>query len=124
MKKLDTIQKENKLNTVYVADEKGPGNANHKYDIVINDSSDPGIAYNIVTINFQKGPRKDINSIQGVTNEDLLEIVRHRLQCFQAGEFACEYNQRALENIELALKSLNDRVNDRVNRNVLGKNEK
>ena len=48
---------------VYVADEKGPGNANHKYDIVINDSSDPGIAYNIVTINFQKGPRKDINSI-------------------------------------------------------------
>ena len=33
MRKLNTIQKREKLNDVYAVDEKGVGNANHKYEI-------------------------------------------------------------------------------------------
>ena len=46
------------------------------------------------------------------------------MKAFQAGPFASEYNEKALEHIELALMYLNRRVEDRIERNVLGKNEK
>ena len=51
MRKLSTIQKREKLNTVFAADEPGVGNANHKYVVVCGDES--------VGIAFQNGPRKD-----------------------------------------------------------------
>ena len=71
-------------------------------------------------ISFQKGLRKERDSIHGVTDQDLLEIVRHRLQGFQAGPYSSEYNAKALEHIELALMFLNRRVEDRIERNILG----
>lgn len=37
MRKLSTIQKREKLNTVFAADEPGVGNANHKYVVVCGD---------------------------------------------------------------------------------------
>ena len=46
------------------------------------------------------------------------------MQCFQAGPYASEYNAKALEHIELALMYLNRRVEDRIERNVLGTNNK
>ena len=36
MRKLNTIQKRNNLNTVYAVDEKGIGNANHVHNIVVD----------------------------------------------------------------------------------------
>ena len=75
-------------------------------------------------IDFQKGARKDENAQQGVIDSDLLEIVRDRMKCFQEGEFATEYNEKALEHIEQALYWLNKRVEDRAKRNVLGTYEK
>ena len=42
----------------------------------------------------------------------------------QKGAHIEEYNEKALEHIELALMYLNRRVEDRIERNVLGKNEK
>lgn len=71
-------------------------------------------------IKFQKGPRKEATSQHGVLDTDLLEIVRHRLQCFQAGEFATRENAIALTHIEEALLWMNKRVEDRIERNVLG----
>ena len=127
MRKLETIQKREKLNEVFAVDEIGPGGANHKYTIsAISDTSgiSKTISFSDTIIQFQNGPRKEDNSIQGVIDSDLLEIVRDRMKAFQKGPFASEYNEKALEGIEMALNALNQRVEDRIKRNVLVKNEK
>lgn len=113
---LSTIQKREKLNKVERMGEVGPGGAYHEYAISCN-------AF-FTEICFQKGPRKEKNSVPGVIDSDLLEIVRDRLKSFQAGPFASEYNAQALLHVEEALMWLNRRVEDRIERNVLGKNEK
>lgn len=114
-RKLSTIQKREKLNDVFAADQPGPGNACHKYDIVKHDSSQV-----LTTIQFQCGPRLDENSVHGVLDTDLLEIVRDRLKGFQSGDFSSRENACALTHIEEALMWMNRRVEDRIERNVLG----
>lgn len=121
MRKLSTIQKREKLNEVFAADEIGPGGANHEYHICMIDAEDKDIVLGEpVVIKLQKGPRKEADSQHGVIDSDLLEIVRDRLKAFQAGPFASDYNAKALEHIEEALMWLNRRVEDRIERNVLG----
>lgn len=83
MRELNTIQKREKLNTIYATDEKGNGGANHEYHIVAEAEEDA--AYDVRMIKFQEGPIKDINSTQGIIDSDLLEILRDRLKDFQAG---------------------------------------
>lgn len=120
MRELTTIQKREKLNKVYAVDEKGNGNANHLYQVdlqTVEDGSDM-----VTYISFQNGARKEEKSIHGVLDTDLLEIVRDRLIGFQSGQFATEYNAKALEHIELALMYMNRRVEDRIERSVLGTN--
>lgn len=121
MRELSTIQKREKLNRVVAIDEKGCGNANHEYYIegcYPVGENDMGIFG--VPISFQKGARKDKDAVHGVLDSDLLEIVRDRLKGFQSGEFATEYNAKALEHIEIALMYMNRRVEDRIERKVLG----
>ena len=118
MEKLSTIQKREKLNTVFVTDEKGNGGAHHNYLIDLQDGNKQ------VPIDFQNGARTLPDSIHGVLDTDLLEICRHRLQCFQEGPFASRDNAMALTHIEEALMWLNRRVEDRIERNVLGTNNK
>ena len=125
MRVLSTIQKREKLNSVYAVDEKGCGGANHHYKVVYSTIDfDDRIEKTAADIQFQCGPRKEFDSIHGVLDTDLLEIVRDRLKGFQSGEFATEYNARALEHIEDALMWMNRRVEDRIERNVLGTEEK
>ena len=118
MEKLSTIQKREKLNTVYVSDEKGNGGANHCYVIDLQEGNRE------IFIDFQNGARKENGSLHGVLDTDLLEIVRHRLQCFQCGPFSSRENAVALTHIEEALMWMNRRVEDRIERNVLGTNNK
>jgi hypothetical protein len=115
MEKLSTIQKRENLNVVNVCDHVGPGNAYHEYEIRRLDNDEC-----LTKIYFQKGPRKLAESIHGVLDTDLLEIVRHRLQSFQSGEFKICENSIALTHIEEALLWMNKRVEDRIERNVLG----
>ena len=127
MEKLSTIQKREKLNDVFLLDEKGNGGANHKYSIVSNEpviESEVYIPETYGIIQFQNGARKLENSIHGILDTDLLEIVRHRLQCFQKGDFASRDNAVALTHIEEALMWMNRRVEDRIERSVLGTNNK
>ena len=132
MDKLSRIQKRNNLNEVYRDGEIGPGGAYHEYKIVgqvepeelYADNNEEQCVGFIATIAFQKGPRKDHESVHGVLDTDLLEIVRDRLKCFQAGDFSCRENACALTHIEEALMWMNKRVEDRAERNVLGTNEK
>ena len=128
MEKLSTIQKRGNLNEVY-AGEKGVGGASHDYMIVKAgcakyDENEDTLTINpddlLEAIQFQEGARKDANAIHGVTDQDLLEIVRDRLKGFQSGEFATRENACALTHIEEALMWLNKRIEDRIERNVLG----
>jgi hypothetical protein len=118
---LSTIQKREKLNTVERNGEEGPGGAYHEYEVVMLTNAGHETSTRIM---FQKGPRKDPDSQYGVLDPDLLEIVRDRLISFQAGPFASRYNAVALTHVEEALMWLNRRVEDRIERNVLGTNEK
>ena len=128
MRELSTIQKREKLNDVYAADEIGPGGANHRYIIckegetcLCDGSNFIGVVAEIL---LQRGPRKEEGSQHGVIDSDLLEIVRDRLKSFQEGPFATRENACALTHIEEALMWLNRRVEDRIERNVLGTNNK
>lgn len=132
MKKLSTIQKRENLNDVW-AGEKGVGGAFHCYMITkancaVFDSTGDTLTVDpddiIETIQLQEGARKDPKAIHGVTDQDLLEIVRDRLKDFQRGEFATRENACALTHIEEALMWLSKRVEDRIERNVLGTCEK
>lgn len=120
MRKLDTIQKRNNLNTVYAVDERGIGSANHAYQVVVTNERGEEIPY---AITFQNGPRKEANSIHGLLDTDLLEIVRDRLIGFQEGEFCCRENALALTALEECLLWMNKRVEDRASRGVLGTNK-
>ena len=120
MEKLSTIQKRENLNAVY-ASEKGVGGAAHNYFVTRADDNNAPNADNILlSIHFQEGARKDPKATHGILDCDLLEIVRDRLKGFQQGEFATRENACALTHIEEALMWLNKRVEDRIERNVLG----
>lgn len=123
MRELSTIQKREKLNRVFASDEAGAGNANHEYDIYpaenFGEDSEP-----LAVIRFQHGARKLPDSVHGVLDTDLLEIVRDRLKGFQQGEYSCRENACALTQLEEALMWMNRRVEDRIERQVLGTNNK
>lgn len=116
MRELNTIQKREKLNKVYAVDETGNGGAHHEYIVMCDDEP--------IEIAFQNGARNEEGSIRGVIDSDLLEIVRDRLKCFQQGPFSSRENACALTHIEEALMWLNRRVEDRIERQVLGTNKK
>ena len=125
MEKLSTIQKRENLNEVVVVDEKGNGGAHHEY--YIKDAAGLEVGENEIVygaIYFQNGARKLEGAKHGVLDTDLLEIVRHRMQCFQKGAFATEANGHALKYIEEALMWMNRRVEDRIGRGVLGTDKK
>lgn len=113
MRKLTTIQQKENLNHVFAKDEKGAGGANHEYVVHITPTED-------AVITFQNGPRKEQGSVHGLVDQDLLEIVKDRLTGFQEGDFASEYNAKALYHLNKALEAMNQRVEDRIKRNVLG----
>ena len=119
MNKLSTIQKREKLNEVCPIGVKGPGGAYHDYAIVNAQTQEI-----LAAIEFQKGPRKDPEARHGALDSDLLEMVRDRLKAFQSGGYACEENAHALVHIEEALMWLNKRVEDRIERQVLGTMQK
>lgn len=128
-KKLSLIQKNNTLNDLYVDDVIGPGNGRHYYRVVPKghnpiETENGSPARILGEIQFQFGPRNVDGSICGVLDNELLEIVRHRLQCFQAGQYATRENAIALTHIEEALLWMNKRADDRAERNVLGTMEK
>ena len=103
---------------VVIADEPGSGNANHNY--LIRDTETENILGEVI---FQNGPIKEVG-VNGVTNEDLLSIVAHRLQCFQTSQFACRENALALTKIEEATHWLAHRTAGRQARGVEGSHQK
>lgn len=126
MKKLDTIQKRNNLNEVYRIDGPGAGGACHEYLVIKAGTFDPTVEGPrhegdvVGVIKFQHGPRNVEDSVHGVLDTDLLEMVRDRLIDFNKGEYATRENALAITHIEEALLWMNKRVEDRFERGVLG----
>jgi len=117
---------------VTVVDEPGAGGAHHLYMIegfnTASNKSDPfteryDAPAEHATVLFQNGPINE-HGVNGVTHEALLAIVIDRLQCFQAGPFACRENALALTNLEQAQMWLQKRTRDRMARGVEGTNAK
>ena len=98
-------------------DAPGAGNASHTYVTIWRQPN--GIEIGDQTIKFQEGPINE-NGVNGTSNEALLAIVRHRLQGFQSGPYACRENALALTKIEEALHWLHHRTRERVVRGVEG----
>ena len=110
---------QHKFTEIQVLDEPGAGGAYHEYRVRAVEGDPQQMFANIT---FQKGPVKEYGE-NGISIEDLLQICRHRLQCFQAGGFACRENALALTKIEEALHWLDHRTRDRQARGVEGKSE-
>ena len=109
---------QHRFTEIHVLDEPGAGGAYHQYRVcAVVPAEHPQAIF--ADISFQKGPVAEAGK-NGIFMEDLLEICRHRLQCFQAGNFACRENALALTKIEEALHWLNHRTADRQRRKVEG----
>lgn len=98
---------------VIQADDKGPGGASHLYTMVISGEE-------VASIQFQRGPRNTPGSTPGVTEAALLAVLIDRLQCFQAGEYACRENAIQITKLEEALHWARARADARAKRGVLG----
>lgn len=99
---------------LYAADGPGPGGANHVYNINMPD----GMVY---TVLFQNGPiNADGNGVNGVTHEVLIAIIEDRLQAFQAGAYANDFNEVALAHLTKAREALQARTRERMARGVEG----
>jgi hypothetical protein len=112
--------------TLQATDTPGSGGAYHQYEIAWRDYNGNRHA---CRIHFQEGgvrePRSPVtgaplNGVNGPSGEALLAIVQHRLQCFQAGPFACAANATALQHVTEALMALHARSQDRLARGVEG----
>ena len=113
------IQKEDNMNAIHFLDRKGPGGGYHAYDIR-NARTGKILGY----IEFQNGPRNDPESVQGVLDTDLLEIVRHRFNAFCNGPMKDDNTYKAMLCVEGALGFLARRTEDRKKRGVLGTMER
>lgn len=107
-----------KHTTVHVMDEPGAGNGNHHYQVRGVKNADL-----LCDVQFQNGPYTLKASVDGIHNEDLLAIVIDRLEGFQSGEFACDWNEAALSKLKTARANFEARTLEREERGVEGTNE-
>ena len=105
---------------IFATDNPGPGGARHHYSFVFHSEKGYLMYQNIA---FQKGVVTE-NGINGISQEALLAVLIHRLECFIAGPYPSIETQNALNHCKMALDALKARTQDRLNRGVLGKYEK
>ena len=111
-----------------VMDAPGAGGASHRYEITgfdsrHNPSGEVTDRWSNLAILFQNGPIAE-HGVNGITQEVLLAIVIDRLECFQAGAYACHENDMARIHAVKALDWLKERTYKRMERGVEGTNEK
>jgi len=112
----------NEALNITVLDRRGPGNANHLYEIGWGDNEHLG-EHNPTVIKFQEGPIQEVG-VNGISNEALLAIVSDRLNGFQAGEFATPENEMAWRHVQAAIHWLHHRTRERLARGVEGTSQK
>lgn len=114
MKKLQMDLLSNKYTQVYV-EEDYKYNAPHNFSVYpVNEPNE-----SLVDIHFQEGPIKECG-VNGVANEDLINMVICRLEHFQQSDYRCRENALAITALEEALLRLRKRTMARENRGVEG----
>ena len=89
-------------------------NAPYNFEVVSAEDDKP-----LCAIHFQEGPIKECG-VNGINNEDLINMVIERLEHFQRSEFACRENAIAITKLEEALLWLRKRTMARERRGVEG----
>ena len=77
-------------------------------------------------IDFQNGPcdrSQGPGAANGAFVEDIIEVLRIRLECYQESSFAHEANATAIAHLKSAFKALVERRQDRRDRGVEGQNK-
>lgn len=101
-------------------DEPGAGGAHHIYEIAVPaDGKHLRPYHHVVGLHFQNGPIADVG-VNGITHEALIAILIDRLECFQAGPYANDFNYQALKHLQEAQKALLERTRARMARGVEG----
>ena len=94
----------------------------HVYKVIIQYDTEDGIKTYEDIIKFQDGPIKE-NGVNGVQNENLLEILIDRIEYLQGmdgGRYACQENMDTLVCLKMALRRLKNRTDARKRRGVEG----
>lgn len=113
MRELNIGSKEHTV--IHAVDEPSFGGACHLYRVFGTKilKANLGMANALMSeIQFQYGPIKE-HGVNGVHHEDLIAIVIDRLQCFQSGDYACNENKLAIDNLQLVLAQLSSRTDKR-----------
>lgn len=90
-----------------------------RYCIEWRRTDEPGLTG--INLKFQLGVVPSVGP-NGVTLEALLAVCQHRLEHFQAGQFACAENAEALHHIQRALAALHRRTDNRIEQGIEGTN--
>jgi hypothetical protein len=107
---------------ISVLDDPGAGGACHHYMLTLPGwlrAPDGSGAKGVWDIKFQNGPISEAG-LNGITHEALLAILIDRLEHFQAGPYANDYNAAALNHLQSAQGCLLDRTRERMSRGVEG----
>lgn len=106
--------------TRVLVEEQYQYNAPHRYAVAkAEDGPNGKPAEPLCQIHFQEGPIKECG-VNGVCNEDLINMVIDRLEHFQNSEFRCRENAVAITKLEEALLWLRKRTMGREQRGVEG----
>ncbi len=112
---------------VQALDGPGPGGASHEYRISVGSVDDPqrdgrpGQPRELATLRFQNGAVKvNGEGVNGITHEALIAIIIDRLDAFQRGPYANQYNARAVSALIAAKDALHARTIEREKRGVEG----
>ena len=92
-------------------------NAPHRYKVCTVDTTKA--IQELIEVKFQEGPIKEAG-VNGVMNEDLINMVIDRLEHYQGSEFECEENAQAITHLSEALAALGLRTLRREERGVEG----
>lgn len=116
----------NDVLTIEALDGPGPGGASHHYFVAGFDASTnpvqamrPSVAVDGASVLFQHGPINEVG-VNGITHEVLLAILIDRMEGFQRGPYANDYNAAALNHLQSAQGALLDRTRERMARSVEG----
>lgn len=103
---------------IYPQGVVGIGGAHSTYRISIGEGRED--AHHTI-IHFEQA--KPDHRFFGVTNENLLAIVIHRLECFQQGTCPCPENDEAIEHLMKGMAALKSRSQRRIQSGLVGKQD-
>ena len=104
---------------VEAIDGLGSGGASHVYRISNFDLRGLMLGQPYVMFSFQNGPIGEAG-VNGITEAALIVILIDRMECFQAGPYANESNEVALQSLRTARDALHARTRERMARNIEG----